>query len=122
MELTTPLAMPDSLPATERTPSFSCDMSGALGSTLVKRYELVAACFLGSSNRSAELMDVLPEKRSSRALVSYSEVSCFPKYMSEEMAFMSPNFFCASPLSDSGAASAFLRDAGRSSREEPVVR
>ena len=42
MELTTPLAMPDSLPATERTPSLSCDMSGALGNTLVKRYELVA--------------------------------------------------------------------------------
>lgn len=40
IELTTPLAMTESFPATERTPSLSCDMSGALGSTLLKRYEL----------------------------------------------------------------------------------
>lgn len=38
--LTTPLAMTESFPATERTPSLSWDMSGALGSMLVNRYEL----------------------------------------------------------------------------------
>lgn len=38
--LTTPLAMTDSFPATERTPCLSCDMSGALGSTLLRLYEL----------------------------------------------------------------------------------
>ena len=42
MEVTTPLAMPDSLPATERTPRRSWDMSGALGNALVNRYEPVA--------------------------------------------------------------------------------
>ena len=42
MEVTTPLAMPDSLPATERTPSRSWDMSGALGNALVNRYEPAA--------------------------------------------------------------------------------
>lgn len=40
MELTTPLAITESFPATERTPILSCDMSGALGSMLVRRYEL----------------------------------------------------------------------------------
>lgn len=38
--LTTPLAMTESFPATERTPSLSWDMSGAFGSMLVNRYEL----------------------------------------------------------------------------------
>lgn len=41
--LTTPLAITDSFPATERTPSLSCDMSGALGSTLLRRYELAVS-------------------------------------------------------------------------------
>lgn len=40
MVLTTPLAMTESFPATERTPSLSWDMSGAFGSMLVNRYEL----------------------------------------------------------------------------------
>lgn len=35
---TTPLAMTESFPATERTPSLSWDMSGALGSMSVRRY------------------------------------------------------------------------------------
>lgn len=38
-----------------------------------------------------------------------SELSCFPKYISDEMAFTSsPNFFRASPVSESAAASGFL--------------
>lgn len=32
-----------------------------------------------------------------------SDISCFPKYMSEEMAFTSPNFIRASPVSDTGS-------------------
>lgn len=39
-----------------------------------------------------------------------SELSCFPKYMSEEMAFTSPNFIRASPGSTTG--SGFLLDVG----------
>lgn len=38
-----------------------------------------------------------------------SEFSCFPKYISEEIALTSsPNFFRASPESENGAGSAFL--------------
>lgn len=39
-----------------------------------------------------------------------SELSCFPKYMSDEMAFTSPNFIRASPVSTTG--SGFLLDVG----------
>lgn len=106
--------MTDSFPATERTPCLSCDMSGALGKTLLRRYEeLAAPCFFCSSNRSAELIAELSENLSSRVLASYSELSCFPKYMSDEMDLASsPNFLRASPVSDSG--STFLLDVGLS--------
>lgn len=36
---TTPLAMTDSFPATERTPLLNCIMSGTAGRTLLKLYE-----------------------------------------------------------------------------------
>lgn len=85
-------------------------------------------------------MEELPENRSRRVLASYyrremrvhvnmlwytqmtvslqhmlwfftSESSCFPKNMSDEMALTSsPNFFRASPESDTGTGSGFLLD------------
>lgn len=49
-----------------------------------------------------------------------SELSCFPKYMSEEMAFTSPNFVRASPVSETGTGSGFRLAVGLSFNDDIV--
>lgn len=48
-----------------------------------------------------------------------SELSCFPKYMSDEMAFESPNFIWASPVSTTGTG--FLRAEGLQAKELMLI-
>lgn len=60
MELTTPLAITESFPATERTPILSCDMSGALGSMLVRRYELPVNISAKKPQTNTSVVDFMP--------------------------------------------------------------
>lgn len=51
--------MTDSFPATERTPSLSCDMSGALGSTLLRRYELAVNKESGGMENNGDVQNFI---------------------------------------------------------------
>ena len=53
--------MTDSFPATERTPCLSCDMSGALGSTLLRRYDPPAKHETDSEEDKQRVLDVMKE-------------------------------------------------------------
>lgn len=55
----------------------------------------------------------------SRCCFGTSELSCFPKYMSEEMAFVSPNFIWASPVSTTGTG--FLLAEGLQAKELTMI-
>lgn len=55
----------------------------------------------------------------SRCCFGTSGLSCFPKYMSEEMAFVSPNFIWASPVSTTGAG--FLLVEGLQAQELTLI-
>lgn len=76
IELTTPLAMTESFPATERTPSLSCDMSGALGSTLVRRYELAAWTRANVKSQDQLILTDLSLSGTRDQLKTIKDVSC----------------------------------------------
>lgn len=46
--------------------------------------------------------------------------SCLPKYMSDEIAFTLPNFFCASSVLEDGSYSGLRRDAGLEKKPECI--